>query len=472
MSSVNIFNTGKSGLFASRSALATTGHNISNVNTEGYSRQRVEQVSAPPAQIGNTVYGTGTWVKNVHRINDEYLTRQIGNEMKLMGQYEETDIALSQAEAVFNEIGNAGMNRLIAKFFNEFRKLGNEPESEALRATVRESSEQLIGDFKRISRNIREIQKNIDTRIDANVRQANELVQRIAKINEEIKRYEVKGGQAADLRDARDVAVKKLSNIIDVGVATNEKGEFTISVAGIGPLVSGSLFNKIYTQSAKANDETGQPENSLNIYLENLVSPNITHKLKTGKLGGLVDTRDKLLGGAMKRIDELAFTFASKINQIHREGYNISGGTGVNFFKEPEKINQAAELIQLSDQVRKDANNIATALAPDSPGDNRLVQFIAKLQHAKVVGNGSSTLDDYYNATVADLATVTQKNKQVLEHQGYIIGQLEKFRESVSGVSLDEETTNLVQFQHAFDASAKVIKVADEMLDTVLSIRR
>lgn len=469
--SVNLFNTGKSGLFASRSALATTGHNIANVNTEGYSRQRVETATAKPSEIGTHVFGTGTTVARVHRINDEYLTRQIGNEQKYLGEYEEKEMALSQAESVFNEIGNAGLNRLVARFFNEFRKLGNEPESEALRATVRESADQLIGDFKRISRSMRDIQKNIDVRIDANVRSVNEYIDKIVQLNGDIKRLELSGGQTGDLRDSRDLAVKKLANLVEVSVATNEKGDFTVSIPNVGTIVTGQHSNKLYVQSAKSDLEKGRPENSLKIYLENRTPPDVTYNLHHGKLGGLIEARDKLVGVAMQRIDELAYNFATKVNEIHSLGFNLMGGTGVNFFKQPKSMEHAAELMSLSNEVKADANNIATALIPDAPGDNRLVQFIAKLQHAKIMSNGTSTFDDHYNATVADLATVTAKNKQVHEHQQHIVGQLEKFRESISGVSLDEETTNLVQYQHAFDASAKVIKVADEMLETVLNLR-
>lgn len=472
MGSVNIFSTGKSGLFANRSALATTGHNIANVNTEGYSRQRVEQVAADPAHIGNTVYGTGVRVKQVHRINDEFLTRQISKESKLVGQYEEKEMALGQAEAVFNEIGNAGLNRLVAKFFNEFRKLGNEPESEALRATVREAADQLLGDFHRISRSIRDIQKNIDVRIESSVREANELIDRLAHLNGEIKRLEAQGGSPADLQDARDLALKKLSKIADITTATNEKGEFTVGLVGVGPLLSGQLTNKLRVQTGKADPESGRPEGGLSVYLDGITAPNITSRLKNGRLGGLVESRDELLGSAMRRIDELAYGFTSKINELHWQGYNLNNDTGMNFFAQLDKVQGAAEAASLSAEVKADANNIATALEPDSPGDNRLIQFIAKMQHARVMGEGKSTFDDFYNATVADLATVTQKNKQVLEHQNHIITQLQKFRDSISGVSLDEETTNLVQFQHAFDASAKVIKVADEMLETVLSMRR
>src|SRR3990167_199442 len=127
--SVNIFNTGKSALFSSRSALSTTGHNISNVNTEGYSRQRVEQESIAADKLGNVVYGTGVRVAGIQRINDEYLTRQVSHETKFLGQYREKDVALAQADSIFNELNNEGLNRLLAKFFNEFRKLGNDPES-------------------------------------------------------------------------------------------------------------------------------------------------------------------------------------------------------------------------------------------------------------------------------------------------------------------------------------------------------
>jgi flagellar hook-associated protein 1 FlgK len=472
MSSVNIFNTGKSGLFANRAALATTGHNIANVNTEGYSRQRAEQVAANPVQIGTTVFGTGVRLQQIQRINDEYLTRQIANESKMQGDYEETDMALAQAENVFNELGNAGLNRLVAKFFNEFRKLGNEPESEALRATVREAADQLIGDFKRISRTLKDVQKNIDIRIEANVREVNALTQRIASLNEDIKRMELAGGNAGDLRDSRDNAIKKLSTIADIHVATSERGELTISIQNVGPLLSGQLFNKMSVGTAKANPETGQPEGGYRILLENVGTPDITDKLQLGRLGGLVQSRDKYIGTALKRLDELAYQFSTKINQIHSQGFNLAGATGINFFKTPAHMANAAEEMSLSNEVRQDSNAIATALVPDAPGDNRLVQLIARLQHERLMSNGHATFDDHYNATVADLATITQKNKQVLEHQTHIIDQLNKFRESISGVSLDEETTNLMQFQHAFDASARVIKVADEMLDTVLNLRR
>lgn len=472
MSSVNLFNIAKSGMFANRSALATTGHNIANVNTEGYSRQRVEQTPNEPVGIGGLNLGTGVKVSQIRRINDEYLTRQIQNESKFLGQYEEKGIALGQAENIFNEITSDGMNRLIVKFFNEFRKLGNEPESEALRATVRESAHQIVGDFHRISRGIRDIQKNIDRRMVSDVREANELVERIGHLNLMIRKYEMNSGESPDMRDERDLAVQKLATLLDVSVATNETGELTISVAGVGPLVSGSLVNKLYLETRKADPESGTPEGSYDVKLENLVQPTITHRLKNGKFAGLIEARDTILGQTLQKIDQLAYGLATKVNEIHAQGYTLNNTTGIDFFKNPETLHDAAERLSLSDAVREDSNNIATALIPDAPGDNRLVQLIAGLQHEKTLNGGLSTFDDYYNSTVSSLATLSQSNRHSLEQQQHTLGQLSKLREEISGVSLDEETANLIQYQHAFDASAKVIKAANDMLDEVLNIKR
>ena len=294
MSSVNMFNTGKSALFANKAALATTGHNVANANTEGYSRQRVELTAQDPhAAIGKSITGTGVKVANIIRINDEYLGRQIEKESKTLGSYEEKDFAYSQVEAIFNETSNEGMNRLMSNFFNEFRKLGNQPESEALRMTVRESTEQLAADFKRISHSLRDIQKNIDTRIESNVRQANDLITRVAHLNGEIKRMEMSGAQTGDLRDKRHLALKGLSSMLGTTVASNEKGELTVALDGVGVLLSGTKYTKFTTELGKANEETGKPENSVNIMMPDLIPPDVSYRFKgTGKIGGLIEARD------------------------------------------------------------------------------------------------------------------------------------------------------------------------------------
>ena len=128
--------------------------------------------------------------------------------------------------------------------------------------------------------------------------------------------------------------------------------------------------------------------------------------------------------------------------------------------------------MDLSDEVRQSVNNIATAAAPDSPGDNRVAIAISGLQGMRILNQGKATADDFFNSIVSDVGVVTGRNRSAMNQQRDIQNQLQKMREQVSGVSIDEETANLMQFQHSFDASAKVIAIADEMLKTVLDLKR
>jgi flagellar hook-associated protein 1 FlgK len=179
-----------------------------------------------------------------------------------------------------------------------------------------------------------------------------------------------------------------------------------------------------------------------------------------------------MLSTVVDRLDQLAFGLTTSVNAIHSQGTNRYGETGANFFKPISGSFRAAELIDLSDEVKSNVNYIATAFEPDSPGDNRIALAISGLQGQKLLNDGKATIDDFYNSIVSDIGVANGRNRSVLTQQRDIATQLGKIREQVSGVSIDEETANLLQFQHAFDASAKVIQVADECLKTILELKR
>ena len=122
----NVMQTGKSGMVAAKAQMATTSHNISNANTEGYSRQRVQQKADNPTPFGQkNLIGQGTLLARTERVNDNYIEKQIRSAARDLSHLEEKDLALKQTEDIFNEMGGEGLNRLVAKFFNDFRKLGN-----------------------------------------------------------------------------------------------------------------------------------------------------------------------------------------------------------------------------------------------------------------------------------------------------------------------------------------------------------
>jgi flagellar hook-associated protein 1 FlgK len=173
----------------------------------------------------------------------------------------------------------------------------------------------------------------------------------------------------------------------------------------------------------------------------------------------------------LDRLDELAYSVANAVNEIHQKGFTQDGRTGVNFFEQIDTIGGAAQRLNLSRDIHGSVGNIAVGLQPDAPGDNRNALAIANLQNNHLMNDGKTTVDDFYNSIVSDVGVASGRNKEALGQQQSILTQLSKMRDQVSGVSIDEETTNLMQYQHAFDASARVIKVADEMMDTVLKLR-
>jgi flagellar hook-associated protein 1 FlgK len=170
-------------------------------------------------------------------------------------------------------------------------------------------------------------------------------------------------------------------------------------------------------------------------------------------------------------LDQLAFAVSNSVNDLHERGFTLDGKTGVQFFEKVNSVTGAAERLALSRDIEHNVNNIAVALQPDAPSDNRNALAIANLQNHHMMNGGHTTADDFYNSIVSEVGVASARNKEALGQQQSIITQLNRVRDQVSGVSIDEETTNLMQFQHAFDASARVIRVADEMMDTVLKLR-
>jgi flagellar hook-associated protein 1 FlgK len=219
-------------------------------------------------------------------------------------------------------------------------------------------------------------------------------------------------------------------------------------------------------------DDEGKPDGSLSIKAEGSTKGSVTHQIRGGKIGALIELRDKTITTIVDRLDEMAFSIINSVNEVHSQGITIDGATDIQFFKPVVAKEKASEYIALSAEILADVNNIATASEAESPGDNRVAVAISKIQNEKILGNGHATVDEWYNSIVSDVGVAGSKNKFSLNQQKDIVNQMGKMRDQVSGVSIDEESANLMQFQHSFEASAKVIQVAEEMLKTVLAIKR
>ncbi|MCR9206568.1 MAG: hypothetical protein NXH75_18435, partial [Halobacteriovoraceae bacterium] len=212
-------------------------------------------------------------------------------------------------------------------------------------------------------------------------------------------------------------------------------------------------------------------------------------KFRSGRLTTLSEVRNSDIQSLQKDMDQLAFDFANSVNAIHRRGYvnrklplgpdgkpasydKKGPTTGINFFEVGDSPKGSISSLKLSKEVESDISNIVTALNPNAPGDNRISLAVSKLQHEKFMAGGTATIEEEFLKTIGNVGVEVGKAKLDAEQMEGIRVQVETLKERTSGVSLDEETANMVRFQHAYDASAKVMQTAKEMFDTVLSIKR
>lgn len=459
---------GKRSLANSGTALQTVGHNVANKSTEGYSRQRVELQTAVPVTEGNFQVGMGARASQVTRTNNPWLEKQIQRETTNMGQVDARADALGRVEQVYNEQINKGLNQYLTGFFNSFRELANNPESLASRTMVREAAVALVGDFKRVNTQLRDIQHDLDGQLRTNTEEINQIVKEIASLNEKIQLVENQGAHANDERDRRDVLLKNLGEKIDITWAEGTGGMVSVTAGKTAIMVSGASYNEMKVAGNASKDR-------VEIYFRNMENGslhNMTDQISGGRLGGVLEIRDKVVEDLVGSLDKMAYTLAEQVNAAHVEGFDRYGKEGVLFFEMPDEMTGAADKMALNSTIFNDVGRIAAASRPNAPGDNMVANIVSSLQYQKLMDNGGSTFDDFYNTQVGQIGTVAQRAVKTQESQKNIMGQLANIRESISGVSLDEETTKMVEFQRAYEASARLIRTADEMLETVLNLKR
>ncbi len=473
----------------SKKSLSTASHNIANANTEGFSRQEVRQQTTIPVSEGNYVLGTGTEVKSIKRVHDKMVEKRLNYHLNQNQYYEERNFQLQQVENVFNEINSDGLGKILNRFFNSFRELANQPENETVRTIVRENARLVVKDFNRIKKELYQISDSVEDKAERHIEEVNSALHSIGELNKRIRLLEINGGETGDLRDQRDLAISSIAEQFQVHTYVDELGQHVVNAVGVGTLVAGNQVQELTTGRIKRpDDERGY----LEIFYRSRPGHVLSEKFRGGKIGALLETRNKEIKDLENNIDFLAYNLAKSTNAIHRKGMpnreipmgpdgrtvaSESSGkeelySGINFFEEPVSVKRAADLLALSSEVSDDVNNIVTALSPNAPGDNRIAIAISKLQHEKILSNGSSTFEEEYLKSVGSIGLLSAKSEIDAEQAKGILAQTRSVKERISGVSLDEEAANIVRFQHAYEASARVIRTADEMFDSVMEMMR
>jgi len=455
-----VLNIGTSALLFQQRAINVTGNNIANVNTPGYSRQRLNIETGLPVDTGSGLIGTGVRSAGIERVYDRFLGVQLNEENANLGRWEAQQSMLERAEAVFDESEGYGLNQALSNFWDSWQDLTLNPSGQTERSVAAATSQTLADTIRQRYAELEQAQENIDASVEGAVDDINRLTAEIADLNQKIASTERTGVNANDYRDSRDQALKELSGIIAVNSYEDAEGQVAVSVGSGKPLVeSGTTWQLSVQTNADGHTDIVWP--NLNGGMVN-----ITGEITAGKVGGWLQARDTKIEGYQNDLDALAQALMDEVNTLHAAGYGLDGTTGTDLFTGTGAVDMT-----LNPDILNDPNLIAASTALGGiPGNADNAIAINALRTRLTMNGATTTFDDAANTLVSRIGYDVQAAKASASNQADMMTYLENYRESVSGVSLDEEMVNLVKFQAAYDAAAKMISMADEMLDSLMSI--
>ena len=461
---------GRDAVIANQRAIEITGHNIANVNTPGYSRQRLMLQAKDPIETGLGMVGTGVTAFGVERIYDCFLGDQINNAAQDLGKWEAQKNVLSRVEIVFDEASGFGLNNAFNEYWNAWQDLANNPGGHTERTILLAKGENLANQFNTMYADLVEVQNDIDAGVSATVDEINILSSQIADLNDKIVSIEATEHSANDYRDERDRLLKELSGLIDFTYTEAGDGRVTVTLGDGTDLVEApTVANPSGTNTLYATDTTG--DGSLNIAWSDPAGANIDADISGGKIRGLLDVRDDsdFIPGYLMKLNDLATSLIADVNAVHAGGYGLDDTVSRGFFAGTD-----ASDISIDPAIVGNVNNIAAAQTASGgaglSGDNTNALAIANLQGSLTMSGNTANYNDFYSSLVSEVGIDMQQTDQRYDYQSAMAAQLDNYRESISGVSLDEEMVNLIKYQHAYDAAAKLISTIDEMLQTLINM--
>ena len=502
----------KRGLFTQQSALYTTGHNISNANTEGYTRQRVNMeatlgypgsgLNAPttPGHIG-----TGVQAHSVQRMRDEFVDRQFRQESNKLGYWESTTKSISQMEDIMKEPSEFGINQAFTDFWKSMEDVIDNPKNSAARQVLVSKGEALAESFTYMDTQLKLIQSNLGNEIRVSTKEINSILKQIASINRQIQEVEPNGYMPNDLYDARDVLIDQLNDYIPVSISTVHSGGNALAIAegsvtikfGDITLVEGDKYRKMQTQSANNAEITGENlsdlfskygftelqlarthEEAEKTNTENYAVETMGYNeldAYRGRMTALIDAYGrenatdptKPIGSypeMIRYLDKLVEKFITEFNAVQSTGFGLDGSTGVNLFDPAGNTAATMKVV-----ANFDPEKIAAASVAGEAGNNENIQKLAALNVKSISDLNSGTFQTFYQSLVGDLAVKGQEAVRMEYNSGTLKLQIENNRAAMNSVSLDEEMTNMITFQQAYNANARMITVIDETLDKIIN---
>ncbi|NLX76515.1 MAG: flagellar hook-associated protein FlgK [Clostridiaceae bacterium] len=521
------------GLYTAQRGLTNVNHNIDNINTPGYSRQVLEQRASRPVLMasGSGMLGTGSEVVAVNRMRDEYLDTKYRSEAQYLGEWYVKYTLLEELQVMYNEPSDSGFNTVLNEFYNSLQQLSTDPSSPAARAALKERAMMLTKYFNSVANHFEYLQNDINEIIYAKVQEINSLADQISKLNMQIYNYEVTGNAANDLRDQRGNLVDKLSQLINIdayevsyGKLPNGKDDmrFVVAISGKALVDHNNVYHLAVTQRENKLNEQDIP----NLYEVSWADGNKL-AVKSGELKGYLDIRDGndgLNGSSdfrgipyyMRKMDDFVRVFARTFNEGiidingdgvldkvagHVDGYKLNSvegdpASGIRFFTMLDQYGNPMSSAEFAEAGGSDpggpdydamysritaknfsisldiyddpTNNICISGAAEQVGNIDVLRSLIDLRHNTYMFNEGSP-EDYIKTIISCMGVDGQLASHYLDNQTVLTKQIDNRRESISGVSVNEEMGNLVRYQHAYKAAAKMIQTYSEILDILVN---
>jgi flagellar hook-associated protein 1 len=463
---------GARSLQTQRLGVEVAGHNIANVNNPDYARQRLVLATSVTIQTELGPQGSGAEGIAIIRLRSELLDRQIQNETSVSGYLEAQQLALqfaqtslgqavdrqsSTSDSTASTTGQHAIGDGLNELFSAFQSLSTDPSSVAEREVLLMKAADLASRFNLTDQRLQDLANQLDASISSDCDEANDLLSQIASLNDQISKAELGSpGGANDLRDLRQAKIEELSKLTAISIASNPNGTIDVSIAGT-TLVSGlNVAEKLEAYDAGGGQILVRAQTS-----------GTPLAMTGGSLGGTIDVRDGEVKSLRQELNALASTLMTEINAVHRAGYDLNGGTGLDFF-----TGTGAADIQVNSTLLEDPSRLQLSGVSGASGNNQVALQLAQLAGKSIGDLKSHTFAQAYGQTVASLGQSLASTNTRLDDQSTVRTMLANQRDSVSGVSLDEEMTNLMKFQKAYEASARLITVVGEMLDALLNAQR
>ena len=456
-------NIGKNTLRAQTSVLNMTAHNIANANTPGYSRQKIDMaaVSDDKGQgqglIGDVTIGAGVMARGISRSRFFLYDKIFRKENQNLNFNIKMEEFLHQVELLFDEPSDRGLGGIMTNFFNGWLDVANSPQNMAARQSLYGVANELTDRMKRIYNALIIMREDVDSEITSIPADINEISSEIADLNVTIRIAESQGGTANDLRDKRDLLVDQLSKYANVRAVEQEDSTLTVLV-GTKVVVEHDTYSHLETVTTMA-DQRGMKKTAI------VSEDDIEFIPKYGKLGALINFRDKTLIDLMNELNVLAESLVTTINYDHRIGYGLDGSNDRNFFN-PDLTK--AYNMKVSDDIT-DVTHMAVS-GDKSKGDNTNALAIFELRDQRVIDNRFS-IKEFYNGMIANLGVITKEAKSGRINQELLVSQIENVRESIKGVSIDEELVQMIQTQRIYQSASRVIVVIDGLIEEIINLK-